>query len=121
MEKTIYQIEELTNTIKEYLNTRIESLKLSAAEKASGAVANLSAVIILFVVFLLVLIFASIGLALVLNEHLAKSWMGFELVAGIYLFVALIIWLARGKMIRLPILNTLIKQLISNDDDEKVQ
>jgi hypothetical protein len=119
MEKTIHQVEELTASIKDYLNNRIESVKFSVAEKASGAVANLSAIIILFIVFLLVLIFASIGLVFALNEHLTKPWMGFEIVAGIYLCFAVILWLARGKMIRLPVLNTLIKQFISSDDENE--
>lgn len=118
MEKVFAKMEELTDSVKEYVNTRVESVKLSVAEKSSALVANLVAGMLVAAVFLFFLIFAGIALALVLGEWTGKMWAGFLIVAGIYLLIGIIVWIAREKIIRLPVMNAMIKQLFSNDDEE---
>ena len=118
MEKVFAKMEELTDSVKEYVNTRVESVKLSVAEKSSALVANLVAGMLVAAVFLFFLIFAGIALALVLGEWTGKMWTGFLIVAGIYLLFGIIVWIAREKIIRLPVMNAMIKQLFSNDDEE---
>lgn len=118
MEKAFAKMEELTDSVKEYVNTRVESVKLSVAEKSSALVANLVAGMLVAAVFLFFLIFAGIALALVLGEWTGKMWAGFLIVAGIYLLIGIIVWIAREKIIRLPVMNAMIKQLFSNDDEE---
>lgn len=118
MEKVFAKMEELTDSVKEYVNTRVESVKLSVAEKSSALVANLVAGMLVAAVFLFFLIFAGIALALVLGEWTGKMWAGFLIVAGIYLLFGIIVWIAREKIIRLPVMNAMIKQLFSNDDEE---
>lgn len=118
MEKAFAKMEELTDSVKEYVNTRIASVKLSVAEKSSALVANLVAGMLVAAVFLFFLIFAGIALALVLGEWTGKMWAGFLIVAGIYLLIGIIVWIAREKIIRLPVMNALIKQFFSTDDEE---
>lgn len=118
MEKVFAKMEELTDSVKEYVNTRVESVKLSVAEKSSALVANLVAGMLVAAVFLFFLIFAGIALALVLGEWTGKMWAGFLIVAGIYLLFGIIVWIAREKIIRLPVMNAMIKQLFSTDDEE---
>ena len=43
MEKTFAKVEELVGNVKEYVNTRIESVKFNAAEKSSIVIANVVA------------------------------------------------------------------------------
>jgi len=119
MEKTFARVEELADTIKEYVNTRIESVKLSAAEKTSGVIANVLAGIVVALVFLFFVIFASVALSLGLGEWIGKTWAGFLIVAGLYLLIGIIVWAARGKMIRLPLMNAMIRQLSGNDEEEE--
>ena len=118
MEKVFAKMEELTDSVKEYVNTRVESVKLYVSEKSSALVANLVAGMLVAAVFLFFLIFAGIALALVLGEWTGKLWAGFLIVAGIYLLFGIIVWIAREKIIRLPVMNAMIKQLFSNDDEE---
>jgi Fe2+ transport system protein B len=119
MEKTFARVEELADTIKEYVNTRIESVKLSAAEKTSAVMANVLAGIIVAVVFLFFIIFASIALSVGLGEWIGNTWAGFLIVAGLYLLMGIVVWVARGKLIRLPLMNALIRQLSGNDEDNE--
>lgn len=118
MESTFARAEELAGNIREYVNSRIESVKLTAAEKSSGIIANLIAGLVLAVFFLLFILFGSIALAFGLGEWIGKTWAGFLIVACLYLLVALVAWFARGRIIRIPLMNALIKQLFKNDDEE---
>ena len=119
MEKTFARVEELADTIKEYVNTRIESVKLSAAEKSSAVIANVLAGLIVALVFFFFIIFASIALSFGLGEWIGKTWAGFLIVAFLYLLAGIVVWAARGKIIRLPLMNALIRQLFSNEDDNE--
>ena len=119
MEKTFARVEELADTIKEYVNTRIDSVKLSAAEKSSAVIANVLAGLIVALVFFFFIIFASIALSFGLGEWIGKTWAGFLIVAFLYLLAGIVVWAARGKIIRLPIMNALIRQLSGNDEDNE--
>ena len=119
MEKTFARAEELAETVKEYLNTRIESVKLSAAEKSSAVIANILAGIVVALVFFFFIIFASLSLSFGLGEWIGKTWAGFLIVAGLYLVAGIFVWVARGKLIRLPLMNSLVHQLFSHDEEEE--
>lgn len=118
MEKTFAKAEELIDSVKEYVNTRIESVKLSAAEKGSKIMANVIAGIIVAVILFLFIIFVGIALSFALAEWTGKTWLGFLIVAGLYLLIGIVIWAAREKLIRLPVMNALIKQLFSRDEED---
>jgi uncharacterized RDD family membrane protein YckC len=118
MEKAYAKIEELADNVKEYINTRIESVKLTAAEKSSAVIANVIAGLIVAVVVLLFIIFLGTALAFGLGEWIGKTWAGFLIVACLYLLIGIVVWAARNRIIRMPIMNALIKQLFGNDDEE---
>ncbi len=118
MEKTFAKVEELADTVKEYVNNRIDCAKLTAAEKSSAVIAALIAGLIIALVFMFFVVFAGIALSLVLGEWIGKTWAGFLIVAGFYFLLGMITWTARDKMIRLPIMNALIKQLFGEEDEE---
>jgi len=115
MEKAFTKVEELAGTIKEYITTRIESAKLHTAEKSAVIIANIIAGAIVSLVFLLFIILASIAL---LGSWIGKLWTGFLIMAVFYLLAAIIVWKTRVTLIRLPVLNALIKQLFMADDEE---
>jgi Putative Actinobacterial Holin-X, holin superfamily III len=117
MERVFSKVEELADNAKEYVNTRIESLKLNAVEKSSVIIANGVARIVVAIVFIFFIALASIALSLVLGEWLGKIWAGFLVVACFYLLLGIIIWFARGKLIRVPVMNALIQQLFKHDEE----
>ena len=118
MEKLLSNAEDLVDKIKEYVNTRIDSLKLSVAEKSSGIVANGVARIIvaLFVLFFMAL--GSIALSLIIGIWIGKMWAGFLVVGGFYLLLGFIVWATRDKLIRVPVMNAMIQQMFSNDEED---
>jgi protein-S-isoprenylcysteine O-methyltransferase Ste14 len=118
MEKIVEKAEELAGTVKEYVNNRIESVKLGVAEKSSAIIANLVAGAIAMAVFFFFLLFAGIALSFALGDWLGKTWAGFLIVAMLYLLLGIIIWSARTRLIRLPVMNSLIRQLINKEEKE---
>lgn len=118
MEKTFAKVEELADTVKDYVNTRIESAKLGIAEKSSAVIANLVAGLIVITFFLLFFLFGSIALAVGLGGWIGKTWAGFLIMAGFYLLVGIVVWIARVKILQLPVMNALIKQLFGEEDEE---
>ena len=118
MEKTFAKVEELADTVKEYVNNRIESAKLTVAEKGSAVVAVLIAGLIIAAIFTFFIVFAGVAFALLLGGWMGKTWAGFLIVAGLYLLLGIVIWAARDKLIRQPIMNALIKQLFGQEDEE---
>ena len=119
MNDTFEKVEGLTDHVKEYINTRVELTKLRIAEKTSLVIADLIAIAIVILLFLLVVVFGSVAGAWALSEWLGKPSLGFLIVAGFYLLLGIIVWIARSRIIRFPVMNAIIKLLHKNDEEEQ--
>lgn len=113
------KIGDITDTLKEYIDVRLDSIKLSVAETVSTVIANIMAG--LFVVFFLLffLVFAGIALALIIGEITGHNWMGFLILSGIYFLLAVALWKLRRKFIQLPVMNALIEQFFSDEKNKQ--
>ncbi len=120
MSNSFEKMEGLTDHVKQYINTRVELTKLTIAEKTSQVISQLIAFTIVALFFLFVLIFGSIAGAWALSNWIGKPYAGFLIVAGIYLVLGIIVWAARGRLLRFPIMNAIIKLLQKKDDDNEI-
>ena len=109
--------ESLVDEAKEYLNTRPAQLKLSFAEKTSRIAALMIAVVMSALVFFLVLVLISVAGAIAIGNWLENYWLGFLVIAAIILLAGFILWLAKDRLLRIPVMNVLIKVMF--DEDEK--
>lgn len=108
-------LRDITDDVKEYVNLRMQLMRLNVTEKISGALANFiaaGAAIILLIIFF---VFASIGLAYWVGSLLENTALGFISVAGIYLLLAIIILLIRNSI--QPKLTDIFINDFTNDDD----
>ncbi len=121
MSEILSHIEQLAGDAKDYINTRVEIVKLNAAARISSVTSNLMARIIVAVVFVFFLLFGGIAAGLALGDWLGKTYWGFLAVACFYLLAGIIVWLAREKMIRIPIMNAMIQQLFKENNHGKDQ
>jgi len=117
MENIFNKLQQLSEEVKDYVNLRIDLVKLNIAETTSKVISNVAATLIAALIFLFFLFFASTGLALFLSAVIGNSYSGFLIVAGLYLVVGLIIWYARGKLIQIPVMNAIIRQLFANNEE----
>jgi hypothetical protein len=97
---------------RDYLETKIELVKLKAIDKSSDVLSGLIFSIVKIVMILFLILFASIGLAVYLGALLGEYYYGFLIVAGIYALVMLIIYVQRKKWIKEPIENGLIDKIL---------
>ncbi|HXS55930.1 MAG TPA: phage holin family protein [Hanamia sp.] len=112
MENKTTSVEELFHKLKEYGDTRLDLFKLKTINKASGYFSSIVMGVVLVVILLIVLTFISIGAALLIGSLLGKSFYGFFIIALIYLIIGLILYSSRKKIIKEPISNKLIKELM---------
>lgn len=116
MESLFSRLEQLAMHIKEYAQNRIASVKLSAAEKFSKLISSIFAAAVVAVIFFMFLVFAGIAAAYALAEWTGKLYWGFLLVSGIYLVLGIVVWVAKEKLIRLPVMNALLQQLFKEEE-----
>lgn len=121
MEDTFTKAEELVSEVKEYINVKLDALKLTVAEKISRIAAVIIAGAVVAVAILFFVIFLSIALGYLLGEIFNSIWLGFLTVAGLYLLIGLIIWSGKRKLIQIPIMNSILAQwsLKEEEDDEE--
>ena len=119
MSEVFTRIEELAEHARDYINTRIEVVKLNAAEKTSLVASRLIAGIAVAVVFIFFIFFAGIAAAYALASWLGEIYWGFLVIAGIFLLAGIIVWLAKKRLIRIPVMNAIIHQLFKEKEDHE--
>ncbi len=115
-EDTFTRIESLASHLKEYIDAKIALAKLNLAEKSSKILSNVIATMIVGIIFLFFIFFSSFALGYFLGQKLNNIYFGFLIVAGIYLLLGLIIWFGRERILRVPIMQSIIRQLFKSDE-----
>ncbi|RXK62643.1 hypothetical protein ESA94_06500 [Lacibacter luteus] len=118
MQETFAKAEELAGHVREYIHNRLDVAKLDTAEKTSKVAAFIIAVVTVAVFIFSFIFFASVALAFVFSRTTGSLAGGFLIVAGIYLLIGIIIWLLKDRIIQLPIMNALLKQLFREEEDD---
>ena len=108
-------IEDLFEKAEEYAKTNVELFKLKATAKLAGITASLVSrlIVILFLSFFFLMI--NIGLAIWLGQSLGQSYYGFFIVAGLYAILAFFLFVFRHPIIKNPIINSIISQVLNKD------
>jgi len=119
MSEEFKKIESLVEQFKAYVNTRLSQAKLSIAEKISKVLAIMIAMLMAALVFFLFLVLLSVAAAIIISQWVNSLWLGFLIVAGLLLLSGLLIWLARDRLLRIPIMNALIKVMFEKEEHEK--
>jgi hypothetical protein len=102
----------------EYLNIQSESIKLNVAEKTANLFSKLLfafAFILLFGVFL---IFFGTAFACLIADFTGKYYIGFVIVALIFLLACVILWIFRNRFMRLMVMNAVLDQLINETNND---
>lgn len=119
MEKVFAKTEELADNIKELVNVKLDSVKLTVAEKSSKVASNIISAIIVALIAIFFIVFFSVALAYFLADVLSSTWAGFLIVSAIYLLAAIIVHLTKERVIRIPIMNSILSQLSKDEEDNE--
>jgi len=105
-------IESLIEKGEQYGKTTLELLKLKTLDKSADVASNLVSWLIVIIFVVLFFLILNIGVALWLGELLGKSYYGFFVVSGFYALLALIFVIFRKQLIKDPLNNSIVKQVL---------
>lgn len=109
------KIEELTDSVKEYVNTNCQLIRLQAAEKFSVIVSGILSRLIVGLVVFLFLFFISLWAGYYISACFGNNYSGFPIVAGFYLLTCFILVIGRRKLLVKPIRNSIIRKVLSKN------
>lgn len=118
MEEQTELIDELIEKGHQYGQTTLKLMKLKTLDKTSDVLSNIVSWLPVFIMALLFFIILNIGLAIWLGEIFGKIYFGFFAVAGFYALITLVCWMFRKPLLKNPIDNSIINQVL-NEEDEK--
>ena len=110
------KFETLAEHAKDYAELRLELVKLEAAAKVSNVVSSIASAVVIGLLSLFVLLFASFGVAWWIGQANDNPSMGFFIVAGFYVVLAVVVYLMRNA-IKLPIINSMLQTLHYEGDE----
>ena len=91
-------ISEILSTIKDLINVRLEMIQEAIQQRISTFIIRLITLVVMGIVTLFVLLFASLSLAFYLSEVSHSIYMGFLYVTGIYILIFLVLYIIRNSL-----------------------
>ncbi|MCF6131960.1 phage holin family protein [Flavobacterium wongokense] len=102
------KLEALTDSLKEYADTNYELIKLEVIDHSSTIISGIVTTLIITVVLVLFAFFGSMYLAYYLSDLLDIDYIGFAIIGGFYLLLAIIIYINKKSMIEKPVCDSFI-------------
>ena len=102
---------DLLKSLKEYLELKYKYTKLDITEKLLLIAGGIAVFMIIFIVLVIIVLFASISLAFYLSEILKSNYLGFIAISAIYFVLFLIILLFKRILIINPIHQSILKRI----------
>ena len=114
------QFSELGGNVKDYINLRIDLLKLILTEKLASIGSFFLIAVIFFILFLFILMFFSLAFIFWYRDHVGAAWAGSLIVAGVYILIGVVIFMLRKNLFINPLVERLSKILMEeNYENEK--
>jgi hypothetical protein len=117
------QLLRFLDQVKIYFGLRVEYLKLTVAEYLIRFFSSLVLWMVIFMVLFFVSVFSSFAFAYWFGEMTGKWSLGFLIIAGFYVLLALIIFIFRRAIIIRPFTRLILSQMeldqAKDEEDEK--
>lgn len=117
MEDEKSHLTQLATHAEEYLKTRQELTQLVITEKIVMMGSSMTSSLIIVMLFIVVFFFASIGLALFISSYFDENYLGFAIVAGFFLILALVLLMMRDRWLKRPMMNIIIKNIFKEEEN----
>jgi len=112
--------ENIKKDIQEYIDARLELIRLHTAENLSRILSNTLKIAALGYLLFFILLFVSFAGGYYFGTLLNSTELGFLCVAGFYMFIMVIFLVFRKQIIERPIIKAIIKLFFPKfGDDEK--
>ncbi len=117
MENIANNIGKLYDKAEQYSRTSLELIKLNAIDKSSDVISSLAVVVSLTLILAVFTLFVNIGIALLIGNALNDYALGFFIVSGFYLLIAIVVYFFRKSIIKNPIDNIVVGKLMKKKDE----
>lgn len=117
MASTSEYFQETKESIENYIQNRVELLRLQAIEKASKMGSSLILVLIMSLLAFFMLLFLSFMLAWLFANLTGNVYVGFAIMAGIFILMLLVIILGK-KAFERKITDTIINSIFSKSNEQ---
>ena len=107
-------IELLYKKAKEYADINIELIRLNSIDTIADVLSSLVSRMVIFMFVVMFVLLVNIALSLYLGELLGKDYLGYLVVAIIYLLLIIVINFYKDKIIKMPITNLVIAKLLKS-------
>ncbi len=108
-------VETLFKKTGDYLEGRIDLMKLQAVNKTSEIVSSLVSNVIILLIVILMLLILNIGIAFWLGDITGKTYYGFFIVSAFYLVLGLVLYTSRDKWLKIPVQDKMVKRMLDKD------
>jgi len=113
MENQPHTFETLLDNAKEYMETRVELLKLQAIHKSSDVTSSLVSRVTIFLIIIFAVFLLNMGLAFWIGELLGKVYLGFFVVTGFYVLIAALLHIFKDSWLKEPVSSMIIKKMLN--------
>ena len=110
------KLEDLIDSLKQYLMLNIEILKLEAINHVSRIGSSLVGLLVVGIFAFLFVFILSLGVGFYLSALLGDTYIGFVIVAGFYLILTIILFAGRKKIIEKPLRDKIIKKIFEEKE-----
>ena len=119
VDELLYKTGETVEYAKQYVDQQKQLVKLEVAEKSAQMISSAVTGVVMSVVGLMVLLFASLALAFFLGDLFDSIALGFLAVTVLYVIMALVVNAMKRSLVTNPVLSAVITKFFddSNTDD----
>ena len=96
----------------DYGKTTLKLIELNAIDKSADVISSLISRLAVIMTVVLSILIINIGLALWIGKLLGETFYGFFIIGGVYAILAVVLQLYRDQLIKYPVSNSIIKQML---------
>jgi hypothetical protein len=111
------EIDELRKDLLEYLEVKVDLVRLHMAENISRILSNIATSAIIVDLILLIIIFLSLAAGLFIGSKLNSNELGFLCVSGFYFLLLILFLIFRKKIVEKPVVRNIIRLLFPKFKD----
>ncbi len=113
------ETKEISKEVEEYIQNRINLTKLHIAEDISRFFSTTATIMIVFYLLFFALFMLALAAAYFINQILDSKHIGFLIISGLFIFVSLLFYWLRKKIIQKPIIKAVIHLFFPKHSDNE--
>ncbi len=101
----------LKDNVKDYIETRIDIMKLQAINKGAPVISGAITGIAVAFLGIFIIMFLSFSAAYAISDATDKPFLGFLIVAGFYILLAVLVIVLKDKLLTMPIIHSMLDKV----------